>query len=85
MKREQVKPGMQVAVNNLPAGTIYKVEEVSGFDARLSYRSGSWKKVSGGWLDVSCLRKPTKKQLANNEKRILQASNRQLNKILFGI
>jgi hypothetical protein len=55
MKKEQVKVGMKVVVNDLPDATVYTVAEVEGFNAKLTYECGE-QTLSGGWLDVSCLK-----------------------------
>ena len=64
MNKKQVKVGMKVVVNDLPDATIYNIEELDGFVARLSYMVGD-KKVSGGCIDISCLQKPKANQKGN--------------------
>lgn len=54
-----------VVVNDLPDTVVYQIDEVEGFMASLSYESG-YRRVSGGKLDVSMLRKPTREQLENS-------------------
>lgn len=64
MRPCDVKPGLIVAVNDLPDGQIYIVKERVGFLAALYYVSGGrW--VAGGAVDVGILKKPTKAQLEN--------------------
>jgi carbon monoxide dehydrogenase subunit G len=46
------------------------VEKLNGFQAHLVYEDESGQTVSGGRIDVSILRKPTKVQLANSAKVI---------------
>jgi hypothetical protein len=63
MKKGQVKPGDLVVVNKLPDATVYTVKEIiNDYNAVLTYKVGE-KTVSGGGIDISCLRKPTKAQL----------------------
>lgn len=62
MKRDLVKVGMRVAVNGSPTGQVYLVAELAGFNAKLVYTTDG-KTVSGGIVDTSVLRKPTKRQL----------------------
>jgi len=52
-------------VNKLDDTTVYQIEEIKDERAELSYESG-YKRVSGGVMPVSCLMKPTKKQLRNS-------------------
>lgn len=54
-----------VVVNDLDDTIVYIVESVKGFMVSLQYQSG-YKLVSGGELDISMLRKPSRKQLENN-------------------
>lgn len=70
MDIDKVKIGMLVTVNDLPDGQVYKVKEFSStskFGVRLTYIRRNTE-YSGGWIDSSCLRKPTATQLANYER-----------------
>lgn len=62
MKRNQVKVGMLVAVNDLPDGTVYTVETMCDFQVSLYYKSGGMKRAAGH-SHVSVLTKPTRAQL----------------------
>lgn len=67
MKVAQVKKGMLVTVNSLPDGQVYTVSRVKGFTAHLTYQrdlGGTPSTFSGGCMDVSVLRKPTKEQMS---------------------
>ena len=66
MKISEVKHGMQVVVSEAPTTKVYKVEEVRGFEALVSYESSG--RTCQSLIDVSCLRKPTKLQLRNTSK-----------------
>ena len=64
------KVGDLVAVNDLPDGQVYTVEEREGFGVKLSYETISRGKIlSAGWMDVCYLQRPTWEQLANEMKR----------------
>lgn len=65
MRLNEVAVDSLVCVNDLPDTTVYTVVELRGYAAHLMYDSG-YKRVSGGWLDVAMLQKPTKAQLANS-------------------
>jgi len=65
MRLDKVSQYDLVVVNDLPDTIVYQVDRLNGFIADLSYESG-YKRVGGGSLDVSCLKKPTKKQLKNS-------------------
>lgn len=54
-----------VVVNDIEDTIVYTVDELKGFMAKLSYESG-YNRVNGGYLDVSMLRKPTRKQRENS-------------------
>ena len=60
-----VNVGMLVAVNDLPEGQVYTVEERNGFGVRLSYDTARGKVMSSGWMDVCSLQRPTQDQLIN--------------------
>ena len=64
MNKSKVKVGMTVVVNELLDTQHYTVAELNGYNARLTYKVGD-RVVGGGTLDVSSLRKPTKRQLAS--------------------
>jgi hypothetical protein len=67
MKANEVKVGMKVAVNDLPTGQVYTVSAIHGLIVNLTYKAINGRVMQGGTgIDVSCLRKPTKAQLANN-------------------
>jgi hypothetical protein len=66
MKRNEVTVGMKVAVNDLPTGMVYTVKAVDGFIANLTYKAADGRILQGNGIDISCLQKPTKAQLANN-------------------
>lgn len=68
MKTEQVQVGKLVTVNDLPDTPVYKVKDLEGNIAQLTYLTGGGKEVSGGAMDISILRKPTKAQLSNSKK-----------------
>ena len=63
MRLSEIKRGMQVVVSDAPSTQIYTVEEPRGLEVLLSYKSGGRECTS--LIDVSALRKPTKKQLQN--------------------
>jgi hypothetical protein len=63
MKNSNVTIGMQVTVSDAPDTVVYTVAEKNGFIVRLDYVTESGQKVSGGYIDTSVLRKPTKAQL----------------------
>jgi len=65
MTKDQVKVGMQVVVNKLPGTIIYTVKELHGFMAVLTYQSGDEVLKGSDGIDISCLMKPSKEQLAN--------------------
>jgi hypothetical protein len=64
MKMNEIKKGMQVVTNDHPKTQVYNVEGTDGrFMVELVYMLKDGTKVRGGFLDISVLRKPTKRQL----------------------
>ena len=64
---KQVNLGELVVVNNLPDATLYRVVGLEGKFGVGLIDSTIEKKVpnqSTQWIDISCLRKPTKQQMA---------------------
>ena len=62
---KNVKVGDQVVVNDLPDTQVYRVKEVRGHMVGLTY-TVQGEDAETGWVDVTMIRKPTKKQLANH-------------------
>jgi len=61
MKIKEIAIGMNVVVNDLPDTVIYTVSDLVGRRAKLTYKSKD-QTLNAGWLDVSCLMKPTQNQ-----------------------
>ena len=69
MKNNAIVIGMAVVVSKEPNSTIYKVaKRESNFTVMLTYKINN-KTFVGGVMDVSILRKPTKIQYKNWDKR----------------
>lgn len=81
MKKTQVRVGMKVKVSE-DSKVIYRVEEIDGFQVRLSYRTEENKKVSGGWTDVSVLKK-VKMGLSGQERDTKMIND--VAKLVFGL
>jgi hypothetical protein len=72
MKFEDIQCGDLVAVNNLSNGQVYTVaEKVAPFRVGLEYPVQG-EMGSGGFIDISVLRKPTKKQMSHYEKSLFK-------------
>ena len=56
VKLSELKEGLKVIVNpTLDNPTVYTVQAVDSFNAKLVYDNGTGELVSGGWLDYSFL------------------------------
>jgi hypothetical protein len=55
MKKENVKIGMLVRVNPNKESQIYRVDEIDGFQVKLSYQCESGDVYAGGWIDCDFL------------------------------
>jgi len=64
MKRNSVIVGQLVAVNDLDDGQVYQVKQFTDkFVVELEYQNMG-RTCNGGYMDVSILKLPTRKQLA---------------------
>lgn len=69
MKKLEVEQGILVVVNKSDEAQVYIVDNIDcNFDAHLKYKLKDGRSCDGGWIDISRLRKPTKKQLEHNLK-----------------
>lgn len=68
--KNQFQVGDLVVVAKLPDAQVYRITQIEGFNVELEYEIKGHAPLSGGWIDISVLKEPTKAQLANHREEL---------------
>lgn len=72
MKLKDIKPGMQVAINDLPDTQVYTVNRIDGNLVTLEYPTREHGISSGGGCDYRLLSLPSHEQYRNHIQELQQ-------------